>query len=690
MAATCPRVSPRPNETPSVPTGTGDDLLSGGIMMQITFKAGLFGASAGDALDYQFANFGFSDSGSGSVSDSYDIGVAGADYELGVRYDLAFGLTGTAHLDLGHIDGTLSYTETATTSDKASVDGTVKAYVDTAGSTIDESSFSVTAPSADDSYLSIGMVASLKADLFGHLGGWYDIGFDWDDTRSDFDTNIVDVKLDEEVLKLSAADLGGLDGELYRVDLGFGELAAALPEFEFGDVETDGDGPLAVQHMTGVSSPFLTMEIDLDSFLLPVGNSFDYSYGLFDDGIQLGVDIGVIDAKLVGTASLEQDITWTPDIDVTMKSSFGETLTGELGDAFEFTTPEGEGSFTVTASYHSLVTVATVTTLILATSLDWKIGYGEAYVALDILGYQDKWGFDVGLIEGSEPLGLGVNLELSSDTSVYDLGSETHDYTVWYENFVTAASGEVLTLTTHQLSVEAGDIDNLVFGNLLDNVLKGNGGDDVLRGRSGNDTLSGGDGDDRLFAGRGGDTLFGGDGQDIAVFRNAAAGMTIDLGLGTATGKATTTLDGIERVSGTRFADTLIGSDRNDWLAGDAGADRFVFKPVSTGGHVGIDRIVDFSGHGGEGDRIDLTAFGFKAFAELRITDAGHGQSLVTGDADGDGTLDLRLRITSDAPLTADDFAIGRVFQTTAPDVDTLPPFVAVGTSHPADLHGLI
>ncbi|WP_156347361.1 MULTISPECIES: beta strand repeat-containing protein [unclassified Sphingomonas] len=528
---------------------------------------GLFGKDAGSALEYDFANFGFSDSGQGSVSDSYDIGVAGADYELGVRYDLAFGLIGKAHLDLGRIDGTLSYTDDAVVSDAATVDGTVRAFVDTSASSIDESSFEVTGPDAAESYISIDMMAKVKADVFGHFGGWYDIGLDWNSGKTEFDENVVDLNIQEEVFKVTAADLGGADGELYRVDLDFAEIAAGLPVFDYDDIVADGDGPLATLTMTGTSSPFLTVEVDIDSFLLPEGNSFDYEVDLLDDTITFGIDLGILDAKLVATASFKQEITWTPDIDVTMTSSFGEELKGDLGDVFEFTTPEGEGTFKVTAVYHASVTVGTVTSLVLATAVDWKMLYGEAFVAIDVLGYQDKWGFDISLIEGSIPLGPDISFELFSDESVYTLETITREYDVAYENFVTAASGRDLKLTTHQLEVVGGDIDNVITGNALDNILSGRGGDDRLNGGGGVDTLIGGTGDDIYVVDTATDSVveLADEGSDLVV-------SSVDYMLGTNVENLTLAGDALHGI-GNALDNVLTGSSGNNSLAGNAGND---------------------------------------------------------------------------------------------------------------------
>ncbi|MER9405497.1 DUF5801 domain-containing protein, partial [Mesorhizobium caraganae] len=92
--------------------------------------------------------------------------------------------------------------------------------------------------------------------------------------------------------------------------------------------------------------------------------------------------------------------------------------------------------------------------------------------------------------------------------------------------------------------------------------INGTAGDDAITGTSGNDTLSGLAGHDTLFGGAGADTLNGGDGNDL-----------------------------------------LIGGAGQDTMTGGAGADTFKLDGLDIN-----DLIVDYSGVGGHGDKIDLSA----------------------------------------------------------------------------------
>lgn len=95
-------------------------------------------------------------------------------------------------------------------------------------------------------------------------------------------------------------------------------------------------------------------------------------------------------------------------------------------------------------------------------------------------------------------------------------------------------------------------------GNAVANTLTGGAGDDVLSGRGGVDTLT------------------GGAGLDTASYDQAAAGVDVRLNAGAARNDgdgATDVLIGIENLTGSAFADLLIGAGGNNVLTGGAGAD---------------------------------------------------------------------------------------------------------------------
>ncbi|WP_342237924.1 beta strand repeat-containing protein [Inquilinus sp. OTU3971] len=234
-------------------------------------------------------------------------------------------------------------------------------------------------------------------------------------------------------------------------------------------------------------------------------------------------------------------------------------------------------------------------------------------------------------------------------------------------------------------SIDAGSENDQVFGDA---------GNDVLLGGAGNDSLDGGDGNDLLEGAAGGDTLIGGSGIDTASYASSAAGVTVNLATGAASGgdAAGDTFSSIEQVLGSGFVDTLtgganantlwgmagndvlIGGGGGDVLKGGAGDDSFVYTALSDSAASGFgkDTITDFT----TGDRIDLAAidadgnggngdtaftFGTGAYngtaGELRVVVAG-GIQVVYVDATGDKLPDFAINVYSDHPLTASDFVL--------------------------------
>ena len=104
-------------------------------------------------------------------------------------------------------------------------------------------------------------------------------------------------------------------------------------------------------------------------------------------------------------------------------------------------------------------------------------------------------------------------------------------------------------------------------------VICGVGGNDVINGRGGNDFLVGAGGGDQLVGGPGDDTLDGGTGTDTAVYTSAPSRVTVDLSAGRASGDGSDSLVSMQRVSGSKHADSLIGNGENNVLNGNSGND---------------------------------------------------------------------------------------------------------------------
>jgi Ca2+-binding RTX toxin-like protein len=154
-----------------------------------------------------------------------------------------------------------------------------------------------------------------------------------------------------------------------------------------------------------------------------------------------------------------------------------------------------------------------------------------------------------------------------------------------------------------------GDNDYLYGGNGNDTLLGGDGNDhlygeadnDWLYGLNDDDFLFGGDGRDHLFGGadndwlHGGDDadyLYGGTGIDTAAYGGSDATVFVSLVTGRGFGGDAEgdQLTEIENLSGSRFADLLVGNDQNNELSGLGGNDSLL-------GGDGGDHL-----NGGEGD----------------------------------------------------------------------------------------
>ncbi len=157
--------------------------------------------------------------------------------------------------------------------------------------------------------------------------------------------------------------------------------------------------------------------------------------------------------------------------------------------------------------------------------------------------------------------------------------------------------------------------DTLSCNSALGCTLHGGAGNDTLTGRNGNDDLEGEAGDDLLQPGPGDDVVNGGAGVDTVTYADAASGVTVVLGtpgtptLGNGTSGENDSLEQLENLIGSPFADTLTGNALdnrltggagNDVLSGGAGDDTFDEGSAANGSD-------SFSGGQGE-DRVDYSA----------------------------------------------------------------------------------
>lgn len=212
------------------------------------------------------------------------------------------------------------------------------------------------------------------------------------------------------------------------------------------------------------------------------------------------------------------------------------------------------------------------------------------------------------------------------------------------------STGETLVGSTGNDVLRGLGGNDLVTADLGDDLLLG--GDGFATPGSGNDTLDGGGGNDRLDGGDGNDLLIGGAGIDEAIYNYAHTGVVVDLLTGTASDGSggTDTLDTIENVSGSVYADSLTGDTGDNSFRGLRGND--TINGGAGNDWVRYDRDAIFSGVAGVtvnlaagtaidgfGDTDTLSgienAFGSTA-NDLLIGDSGAN---VLMGSDGDDTL---------------------------------------------------
>ncbi|MES1201017.1 MAG: calcium-binding protein [Pseudomonadota bacterium] len=176
-----------------------------------------------------------------------------------------------------------------------------------------------------------------------------------------------------------------------------------------------------------------------------------------------------------------------------------------------------------------------------------------------------------------------------------------------------------LTVSGPQAGSQGADtfvsIENLIGGNVgdqftgdaLGNVLDGNGGDDTLAGGDGDDTLIGNFGDDFLDGGVGNDTAS----YKYEQFTSTPQGVTVSLDI-TDPQDTLAFAGGVDTLAN---IENLIGSDYDDTLSGDGGANRL-------SGIAGADLLI---GMGGD-DTLDGGAG-----ANVLVGGAGH-DTLINSD----------------------------------------------------------
>lgn len=574
----------------------------------------------------------------GNVSKEFTAGVdlllasANATLTAGAEYKLGFGLLADIVLDFGQAD--ISY---ALSLDAKSGSTGTGAFLDTSNWKQTSAKMKTEGLDLADSHIKLSLEAIALARLFAHLHIDYSVlgsGGSYDNDL--FNLTLIDFNKNWSILDLDGANVSK------SWDFSYGSVTAQLPGGFTSSTSTplpDSSG-LGKLSTSGHGSPFLTAELDFAKivgalFAVPPevfsgSHSFDIGF------VSADLDYTTLAVSLAGNLSLAQAFTFDPQyVHARMVSSLGETLEGTLGQKFDFKTPEGEGEFTVTATYTPYGTFTNETGVFLSAEIDWLIAKFGVTATASILGHDFSLGpWDYDGISGTIPLGDGGTIPIKTFTDNYWLSSQTVTYTIHYENFHGGSSGDdKFSLTTNQDSVHAGAGHDNVTGNTRHNSIAGGGGDDSIGGGGGNDTLTGDEGADSLHGGSGHDSLHGGTGND------SLAG-----------GEGNDVLDGghgNNRLDGGAGHDTVLGGTTHDTMTGGAGNDSLAAGEGnnSVDGGTGHDSVTAGGGNdrlnGGEGNDSVAAGEGHNTVAGAAGNDrltAGNGNDLLQG-GDGNDTL---------------------------------------------------
>lgn len=230
--------------------------------------------------------------------------------------------------------------------------------------------------------------------------------------------------------------------------------------------------------------------------------------------------------------------------------------------------------------------------------------------------------------------------------------SEGRDTLRSVENVIGTNFADIMYGTVNADTLGGGAGADELDGEKGDDVLYGAWGDDTLRGGYGSDQLFGGAGWDVLDGGNGDDKLYGGQGSDTASYLSASYGVSVALWrAGTAQdtgGAGTDLLVGIENLSGSNHADTLVGDDTANRIWGQDGDDllKGMYGNDAMKGGFGNDQLSGGNGNdvlrGEEGADLLLGGIGYDVLfggAGSDYLKGGNGNDQLYGEA-GDDTIE--------------------------------------------------
>ncbi|NWG70281.1 MAG: pre-peptidase C-terminal domain-containing protein [Parvularculaceae bacterium] len=206
-------------------------------------------------------------------------------------------------------------------------------------------------------------------------------------------------------------------------------------------------------------------------------------------------------------------------------------------------------------------------------------GWSGTLSAIDIATLQDRYGVAPAYATGNNTYLLKDANEVGTYyETIWDTGGND---TIRY-NGARNARIDLLAATIDYSATGGGVISfvddiwggfTIARGVVIENATGGSGAD-VLLGNSAANVIIGNNGDDFLMGREGADTLIGGAGTDTASYATSAAGVNVTLSHSASGGDAQgDTLNGIENLEGSAFADNLHGDSASNTIDGGDGDD---------------------------------------------------------------------------------------------------------------------
>lgn len=435
---------------------------------------------------------------------------------------------------------------------------------------------------------------------------------------------------------------GGHDVLYYLSDVNFGGTAGVYVDLAndtvidaFGDTDTVYN----IENVTGTNQADTFIGDELDNGFAGYEGADTYQGGDGQDAVDFeretgGSGVTVNLAAMTGTDTYGNVETYLGSIEKVWASQWADTLIGDSADNL-FHGNDGAdfmngGSGNDLAWYYGEVKFGGVNginaNLAAGTIVD-SFGNTDTVVSIENVAGTDQ--ADVFVGDGNDNNFIGFD---GADTYTGGAGSDGVEY-----NQETGASGVFVDLAAGTATDTYGNAETLISiervnGSNNDDTIIGNADNNTFRGFDGADSYDGGAGSDRVSY-QSEDGLMGvvanlttGVGTDT--WGNAEAYVSIERLRGsrndddlTGSGNGDRLegregndglygLAGDDDLFGQDGDDTLVGGTGNDYLEGGGGADTFVF----TAGD-GYDWIEDFDFF--EGDRIDLSAYGFTSTADF-------------------------------------------------------------------------